>query len=583
MLTIAGQIGKALDATPRTLPQLKIRDLVTRTEALADDSMTWTARTQDIQAAATILPDFEQEVALYNGSTRIFLGHCSDPRDTMHGTRVTVLGPWWWLRRTALSQAGTASDRPTMEFPQQTVKANLIAILTRAITKGVPIRIGTIADTLTVPKTQISEGSFADALADQLKYIADGVGWWDYSSGLPAFNLTRRAGALDTTYTIRSTGNELTEIGELQPMGEQTATRVELTYYTRGSGGQPQQAVQTAGTASAGHVQTVAISGPERDTFVPREETDFVNVRTVEANTTIGLLRQHLMDLLPEVQASRAWYGRPNSSDVILADGEQLQTYSALPNGGTNFFIPQPPLIFLDAETGAAVSRVGKYLLMRNDPPEWLDLPGMQRVVIKGRLYVLVAGTSAKSPYGTGDKIESTPPPAWAQAFPWTLQQSLSRTGDPPPAWSTTTSFPQPAFYNRHQNQIWALDFEITAILTTASYPTQATVYKPSGFDYLAPPSGMAAALLAMQSWTPWKGSIRRKGAACDGSPLMHRKFNIGGLRAAHETMGALPRAVTYDWRERTVSIELGAPARHDSGSLVQRFRQPAQTNIQYT
>ena len=63
----------------------------------------------------------------------------------------------------------------------------------------------------------------------------------------------------------------------------------------------------------------------------------------------------------------------------------------------------------------------------------------------------------------------------------------------------------------------------------------------------------------------------------------MHRKFNIGGLRTAHETMGALPRAVTYDWRERTVTIELGAPARYDSGSLVYRFRQPAQTNIQYT
>ncbi|WP_035605085.1 hypothetical protein [Haloferula sp. BvORR071] len=207
-LKLIGQAGRALDAAERTPALLKIRDLSLRFEAMADDSLTWTARTQDLAGSMTILPDFEQAVSLYHDGVRIFHGHVSDPKDLLRGTRVTVLGPWWWLRRTQLTQSAAGIDKPTMEFPQQTVKASITQLLTRAIAKGVPMRIGTIADTLTVPKQNYSEASFADILAELLKLVPDAVGWWDYSgNGLPAFNVTRRADAVPVTYGL----NQLVE------------------------------------------------------------------------------------------------------------------------------------------------------------------------------------------------------------------------------------------------------------------------------------------------------------------------------------------------------------------------------------
>lgn len=577
-LTLRGEAGKALDASVRTPALLKIRDMELRIENVAEDSLTWTARTQDLLGSMTILPDIEQTVSLYQGSTRIFHGHVSDPRDIDRGTRVTVLGPWWWLKRTQLTQAGTAGDRPTLELPEGTVKGMITTLLNRAIAKGVPIRIGTIADTLTITKQQFSEMTFADALADLLRFIADGVAWWDYSSGLPAFNLTRRAGALDTTYGIGPGAGQVIE-RDVQPVSEALVTRVELAYMVRSATGVPVQQQQASGTAAAGRTQVIAVSGPERDTFVPADDYDAYTVQTVAASASIGTLRPTILNMLPEVLASRTAYaGRPFATDVTLANGEVLTTTSTETggSGSTTYFHPQPPLQYLDAVTGAAVSPVGKHLVLTPDPPEWLTLPGAQRVKLTGRIYVLWASTIKKPFYGPSDAADGTPAPTWAAAFPWTIKEAVT-------GWASTTSFAQPFPYDRFRNNIWALDFEIAALLTTTSYAGATVFAKPQAFEYLTPPAGMAAGLLAMQNFTPYKGRIVRKGTCCDGLPMMHRKFNLSGGRAVLATMGALPKAVTFEFRNKTVSIELGPPARHSVGTIAQRFKVSSQTNITIT
>jgi hypothetical protein len=112
--------------------------------------------------------------------------------------------------------------------------------------------------------------------------------------------------------------------------------------------------------------------------------------------------------------------------------------------------------------------------------------------------------------------------------------------------------------------------YEITGYFTTAG----------GAVSYVAPPAGMAQALQEMQSWTPWQGRIIRKGASCDGTPALYRRFNLTGARPALAAMGALPRSISYDFRARTTTIELGSPSRHDDGSLAQRFRQSPQSNL---
>lgn len=572
-LTLQGQAGKALDASLRTPALLKIRDLALRTESLADDSLSWTARTQDLLGTMTILPDVEQTVSLFDDGVRIFHGHVSDPRDIPYGTRVTVMGPWWWLRRIQLTGTGTAGDRPTIELPAGTVKANLTTLLNRAIAKGAPIRIGTIADTLTIPLQRLAEMSFADAIADQLRWIADGVAWWDYSSGLPAFNLTRRAGALDTTYALGAGVGQVFDF-DVSPQTEHQASRVELSYMVRGAGGVPAQAMQASGTAAPGRTQTIAISGPERDTFVPADNYASVTVQTTAANVSVSTLEPHILNILPEVLTSRAAYpGSPSTSDVTLANGESLVTNSAIGGGGgTNYSTVMPTLQWLNPVTGLPVSVAGKNLVLTAEPPDWLTLAGSERVKLTGRIYAVSPVINYKSPYGPSDSADPLALPAWASAFGWSGTIPL-------PGYTSLTSFTQPFPYDRFRVNVLALDFEIEVLLTTASYPTATLVNRPQAFDYLAPPAGMAAALLGMQSWTPWKGFIARKGVAFDPSAL-RRRYNLSGGRAAHATMGALPKAIVHEFRGRTTTIELGSPTRHDAGSLAQRFRQPATTNI---
>ncbi|WP_035605084.1 hypothetical protein [Haloferula sp. BvORR071] len=370
-------------------------------------------------------------------------------------------------------------------------------------------------------------------------------------------------------------------------MGELVASRVELTYYTRSGTGLPTPQVQADGVAAPGKVQVIAISGPERDTFVPKDDLDSFDVQTVNANVTIGTLRPTILSMLPEVVTSRAGFaGKPGGTDVTLANGETLDfDDNKNPSSvGSSFSLTMPALTMVDAATGAAVSRIGKNLVITPDAPDWLSLPGMQRVKLSGRIYVLAAQTSAKSPYGVSDNIDSAPPPAWANAFPWSLKQSMTRSGDPPPYWMSITTFPQPSFYIRHQNQLWALDFEIEAVVTTTAYAALTSFYKPPEFEYLTPPANMAKALRSMQSWTPCRGTLTRKGKElCNGAQMLNCKFNLSGARAALATMGALPKAVSYDFRSKELSIELGPPSRFDTRSLAQRFRQPAQTNITYT
>jgi hypothetical protein len=569
-LTIAGETGKALNASVRTPALLKIRDLELRTENVAEDTLTWTARTQDLLGSMTILPDEGQVVSLFQDGTRIFHGHVSDPRDIDYGTRVTVQGPWWWLRRTQLTQPGTAGDRPTLELAEATAKSMITTLLTRAIAKGVPIRIGTIMDTLTLSKQQFSETNFADALADLLRWIADGVAWWDYSSGLPAFNLTRRSGALNTTYAIGSGDGEIIE-RELQPISEGRVDRVELTFMTRNSVGQPVQQQQASGSAAAGRTQVIAISGPERDTFVPPDDYSSYTLQTANANDTLNNLRARILPLLSEVVASRAQFaGRPTTTDVILANGESITMQASTSGSGGTFVYNQPTLKFIDVATGLETSRVGKNFVLGAAPPEWAEqyLTSVQKVKIVGRIYVLEESTLYDINGGNGQPAPT--PPAWQTAFPWSLVDLL----DGKRASSTIINRPWATV------RLKALDFEIETLLTTSTYATPTEVAKPQAFDYLVPPAGMAAGLLAMQNFTPWKGRIVRKGSACDGLPLMHRKFNVTGGRPALATMGALPKAVTFDFRSKRVTIELGPPSRHDVGTIVQRFRVSPQTNI---
>lgn len=579
---IKGEAGKTLDASDHLLgTDLKAVNASMRFENLAPDVFQWTARTEDIDAGDTIIPDVGQMIEVWSPAVsplpafRYFRGWVTQARATNYGVQVVAQGPWMWLEKIDITTSQTGlvntSERPTIIFNEATVTSDITALLNRAIALGAPVAVGTISSTFTIPKLQLSMMTCADVLAELMRWVPDCVGWWDYSgSGTPTFNLSRRGGMSATTYTVGTSplvDFDLTGRPDLIP------ARVEVKYISRAGDGRPQFITQSDGTAVTGRVQVIGLSGEELDTFLPPDDYQSYTVQTYDANASASSIESRLLPMIPEVASSRNQFsGRPNATDVILANGENVTTNPPSGISGISRIYPQPTLQFLNPETGAPISRIGKRFLMSPAPPDWADgvLASAEKVKIVGRIYVL----EEKTLHGaSGSKVsDGLPVPSWQAAFPWSSRQ-------------TTSNFVPSSTLNNAplaNIEIVALDFEIDTFLTTSNYPTPTTIYKPQDFEYLSPPANLAANLRSAQNFTPYEGNIRivSPSSFVALSNELQYKINIVGSQAGLSTAGALVRAATYDLANSSLDLEIGAPSRFNFSALGGKVRQTPQTNI---
>ena len=582
---IKGEAGKTLNATDRFLgADLLAVNASLRFENLGPDVLTWTCRTESITAGETIIPDVGQRVELWDsaGATRYFRGWVTQARATNYGVQVVIEGPWQFLRKiditTQLSNSVNTDFRPTIIFNEATVKADIEALLARAIALGAPIAVGTIATTFTIPKLQLSMMTCADVLAELMRWVPDSIGWWDYSgSGTPTFNLSRRGGMSGATYTVGTSPMvdfDLTGRPDLVP------SRVEIKYMTRLADGRPGFATQFDGTSEVGRVQVIGLSGKELDTFLPPDDYESYTALTVNANQSVGLLEPSILGMIREVTDSRGQFsGLPRAQDVILANGEVLKFYRAV--GSRSAYAgflsyTEPNLLFLDAETGLPITRVGKNLVITQSPPEWAEsvFANAEKIRIKGRIYRLDPITNYDF---TGTSLVTTDvqnEPLWSQSFPWNDSFSATYVATTEPPANKNPDLARTVFHN-------VLDFDIEAFLTTSTYSTSTTVYKPQDYEYLSPPASLASNLRSAQNFTPYEGSIRLAYSAIPSlsNPLPY-KLNISGAHSGLSTAGALARVVTYDLAGQSADIEIGAPSRFNFSTLGGKVRQTPQTNI---
>jgi hypothetical protein len=581
---IKGEAFKTLNATDRFLgADLLAVNASLRFENLGPDVLSWTCRTESIDAGETIIPEVGQRVELWSASglARYFRGWVTQARATNFGVQVVAEGPWQWLRKIDVTSSLTSvstDTRPTIIFNEATVTSNITALLNRAIALNAPIAIGTIASTFTIPKLQLSMMTCADVLAELMRWVPDCVGWWDYNgSGTPTFNLSRRAGMTATTFAVDTAPLEdfdLTGRPDLVP------SRVEVKFIERTADGRPEYKTQADGTAATGRVQVIGLSGKELDTFLPPDDYESYDAQTVNANQTISNLQPSILSMLPQITDSRNQFaGGPRNGDVVLANGETLKWFGAVgtrqPWAGVTFFT-EPKLQFLDAANDTPVSPVGKNLVVSQTAPEWAAsvFTGGQKIRIKGRIYRLELSTKYDF---TGTQMVTTnvmAEPKWSQAFPWTDSFVAAHYTTNEPAGLNNPDLA----YAIHHNHF---DFDIDAVFTTATYSTPKTFYKPQDYKYLSPPANLASNLRSAQNFTPFEGSIRLVYSAL--GPLTNElqyKFNITGAQSSLTAAGALPRAVTYDLAGQSVDIEIGAPSRFNFSTLGGKVRQTPQTNI---
>ena len=546
---LKGESAKTLDATSRSLASLNLSSAVLKFQSLAGDTLTWTADTTAATGEGTIIPDFGQVVELYWDTTRKFRGHVTSVKVGMRQIAVEVSGPWWWMERTNLTEVqtdatGATAERASYVFPTQSLATSIGSLIARAVTNGVPMTAGSVATMFDVPRMTLAEMSCANALATLMAWCPDAVAWFDYSGASPVLNITRRGVVSPTTYTL---GTDAIEIGEITPRMDLEVARNEIHYVTRNATtGKPAWASQTSGTDAAGKRQIVTVSGPEIADFLPKDDFDTADVQTLAVSTLLaGGIRQYDTSIWSIFTTygygTNAYYGTS-----IPVPGSYFYDYST----SKMHAFPAPSC---KTKAGVALAAGSYHFIISADIPSWLQ---DQAVEVDLSVWLMM--------------IEAPATTGWSPGFAAFRQgatdvgQGIIQNGD------TTKYF-------------WAVrEAKLSGWALTVAHTALTTLYKPWDYDYLTPPAGLAAALVTAQAWVPWEGPITLVADDVSGTNLLPAKYNLANGITACATMAALAKAITHDIFRGRTTIELGAPARLDFGTLVSRVRQDPKDNIVY-
>lgn len=537
---LKGETGEPLDDTLRTLESLRIDSAAVRFQSLAEDTLTWSAATDDAAGTGTIIPRIGQVVELWKDSARAFRGHAVAPRVGMERITITVQGPWWWLDRIPLTQSiadatGVSAERASHVFPTGSLQTNLETLIDAAIALGAPIRRGTVAAMYDVPHMTIAGQSCAAALATMLQWCPDSVAWYDYSdttgNALPHLHISRRGGLSTTTLTI---GADAVEIAELSPRLDLEVSRAELAYVTRQpTTGKPAWASQAAGTAATGKRQIITLSGPEITDHLPRDDFQSQEIQTSEVKMLVAEM-----------------YAFDAAIAAAIALG-YTHGFGGIYNGYGYGLFTNAPAIPCNYSTGW-------HRVIFGEAPRWMetdtgrDGAGALKPGVKSGVFT-VSGWAY---------FEYDPGVGIGNLVNYLKSQNRAFSGT----------------FSGHYIYAVRLDYTIPVIDT--SYATKTTVYSAWDYDFFNPPAGLAAALVAAQNWVPWEGHVTTVADDCTGANLLAAKYNLVGTIPDCASMAALARGCTHDLMRGRTTIELGAPARMDFGTLVSRIRRSPQDNI---
>jgi hypothetical protein len=297
--TIRGEDGAGLDDTSRTIQSLGIDSANLEFATLAADEFRFSMRTTTADGKGTDgvkrIPSLGQEISLFKDGDRKFVGHAVAPEVDLDRVTVTARGPWEWMSRIPVSSVksgavdvGADGERPSYAFPEQNLRTSLMDLNNAARTAGVPVKKIETADQsahmsamFTILTTTVSSKSWADALTDLMAWCVDGVAWYDHSgTGNAQFKVTRRDAMSPLTLTV---GSNMTEC-KIRPRMDLRVIRTELHFVTRNqTTGRPRWAKQYHGAVVPGHVQMVAVSGPDVAVLVPPDDYDSVVLKTKAA------------------------------------------------------------------------------------------------------------------------------------------------------------------------------------------------------------------------------------------------------------------------------------------------------------
>jgi hypothetical protein len=562
---IKGEAAKTLDATVREISTLNIDSATLRFESMANDSLAWSAKTEDATGAGTIVPDSGQVVELWLDSVRKFRGHVLAPKVGTKRIGIEAVGPWWWMTRIPLTSdqvdgVGVTAERANYVFATGDHKTKIETLLSRAITNGVPMRLGTVDAMFDTPNMSLAEMNCGQALAELLAWVPDAVLWFDHTDitgdGTPIANVTRRGTMAATTYAL---GVDAVIDAEITPRLDLEVAHARLDYVTRNvTTGKPTWATQSAGSLVDGKKQIVTISGPEISAYLPADDFDSYDIQT--AATSGAPLSDYVESQDAETAPTGATWSIGNGAAYSLLSNYDYTT--GWLNTGSN--AQTTSATTFTKKDGTAAVLTGKAILLTEGLPDWVKRElghTFEEITITGDL---------RHAYTLNNNLGTSYPSPADNALPsWYASVTYFRTF----SGGASVGSRAKLLYSFHR-------FSVGAVLVDSSWPSLTTLYKPWDYDFLSPPAGLAAALQAAQNWVPWEGPISIIADAVTGNNMLAAKYNLSNALPACATMQTLARSISHSILGGRTIIDLGAPARGDFGTLTSRIRRQPRDNI---
>lgn len=626
--TIAGETGKAWDATAQTLAYRQVAGAVLTFRSLATDELVLDIEAEDI--TAYVQPELGQIVRLYRNGSLFFTGNVTANPVTFSATsqslRIVISGAWWWMERinytsTQTDGSGATATRMTGVFGDAINGTNLqTAIQTaidRCVTLGVPIANiaggSSVATYFTVPRVTLNQSTCAQVISELVRLVPDTMVYFDYSTSTPTFHVTRRGVATTRTLTL---GTDPVESIDVQPIYEMKVDRVELPYVERNREGRTVFNTQSSGTAATGRVQIVTVSGPELDTFLPN---DLFDVAVFNGYPNYEVLA---LDT-PSFKAGKD-AGLNSASNYNLDGGFYGGRSAPFDTSGTTGYTVSAPS-FVDGN-GKSVSLTGKVLALTDNSPDWIlsDL-GAQNVRVSGFLASTIESGFDPPLWAQKMGVQDTWNPYWIKQFdgswrgfqlgtvgfnfemlactdaPHYTGAVVARTNTTITLASTASSINgfyvdavinAPNMPTNPPRVVTAYDGATKTItfasVTNAQRPavgatytlSNIKIYRPGDYSFVYPPANLAANLVAAQNFVPYEGGISIVEEVPGGTRYRGCKVNIVGSLSAHSTMGALVAEESINLATGQTSITLGTPPRLDYRTFVDRIRKTPQDNI---
>lgn len=555
MWEIQGETGKQFGDTRRAASEVAA-DVSLRFESLQPDRVSWSVSGQLSDLSDLAIPEVGEELQIYREGVRKFRGIVTQAPATIAGGNIGVQveaeGAHWWLEKQPLTEVvrdveNNAQERGVLVFRKGQIEANFRRLFNRAQAVGLPVKIGTLSTCYEVPQMTVSDGSFADALAELVRMVPDAVTWWDYSGDVPAFNLARRGDAevLELTY-----GERPFQEATFQPVLGLETEEVVVQYSQRGIDGLTRYLEQRVGSAPVSKRQVVVTSGPELADILPPDPVETVTVSTEEIyNDLNAFVLDSVKEFWPfwiELQnrySADIGVGVLTLSQWLVSDSDSLRYV----DGRTPSYYKVDGTA-IDPTTDDPTHAVTTPL---EDLPDWLpDALDFEEATLSGT-FMIDFTTAAVADF-----------PEWVKFM-------------------LAEADYQDRFISGGNITFWLFyDVELPLAAVPSSL-SSLEIGQPLGYQFSTPPDGFAENLRAAQGFVPYEGQVTLTEQDAGGDQALGRVVNIAGALPDWAGMRALVQGVDINLATGSQTVRCGAPQRVALQDIVNRLRVDPRDNVE--